>query len=377
MKIAIIGAGISGLLTALELIEQGCSVDIFDQPYSGSASWAGGGILSPMYPWRYAPAVNQLAQFGKALYQEWNQKLQPVSGIDFQIHETGMLIFDQEDFRQGLSYSQQFQEPMQICELVQYERLRQINPHIASGFKEALYFPQLANIRNPRLLQSIQNYLKTHPNVQFFENTAIQQLDIQHGQIVAVRDQNLRSFQADQFVLTTGAWSEQWSRLLNIQLPVQPVHGQMILFKTPENWLPTMCMNRIMYLIPRSDGHIVCGSSMAHQGFNTSINPQTSESILTASLEMVPELAQFPIVKQWAGLRPGSPEGIPYIGKIPDINNLWANFGHFRNGLCMGPASARLLRQLILKQPPLVEPQVYSPERLIPQSYDSVHSTAS
>ncbi|BBL21489.1 MULTISPECIES: NAD(P)/FAD-dependent oxidoreductase [Acinetobacter] len=377
MKIAIIGAGISGLLTALELIEQGCSVDIFDQPYSGSASWAGGGILSPMYPWRYAPAVNQLAQFGKALYQEWNQKLQPVSGIDFQIHETGMLIFDQEDFRQGLSYSQQFQEPMQICELVQHERLRQINPHIASGFKEALYFPQLANIRNPRLLQSIQNYLKTHPNVQFFENTAIQQLDIQHGQIVAVRDQNLRSFQADQFVLTTGAWSEQWSRQLNIQLPVQPVHGQMILFKTPENWLPTMCMNRVMYLIPRSDGHIVCGSSMAHQGFNTSINSQTSESILTASLEMVPELAQFPIVKQWAGLRPGSPEGIPYIGKIPDINNLWANFGHFRNGLCMGPASARLLRQLILKQPPLVEPQVYSPERLIPQSYDRVHSTAS
>jgi len=377
MKIAIIGAGISGLLTALELIEQDCSVDIFDQPYSGSASWAGGGILSPMYPWRYAPAVNQLAQFGKALYQEWNQKLQPVSGIDFQIHETGMLIFDQEDFRQGLSYSQQFQEPMQICELVQYERLRQINPHIASSFKEALYFPQLANIRNPRLLQSIQNYLKTHSNVQFFENTAIQQLDIQHGQVVAVRDQNLRSFQADQFVLTTGAWSEQWSRQLNIQLPVQPVHGQMILFKTPENWLPTMCMNRVMYLIPRSDGHIVCGSSMAHQGFNTSINSQTSESILTASLEMVPELAQFPIVKQWAGLRPGSPEGIPYIGKIPDINNLWANFGHFRNGLCMGPASARLLRQLILKQPPLIEPQVYSPERLIPQSYDRVHSTAS
>ena len=91
MKIAIIGAGISGLLTALELIEQGCSVDIFDQPYSGVP--LGQAVeSSPMYPRRYAPAVNQLAQFGKALYREWNQKLQPVSGIDFQIHETGMLI---------------------------------------------------------------------------------------------------------------------------------------------------------------------------------------------------------------------------------------------------------------------------------------------
>ena len=62
MHIAIIGAGICGLLTALELVEQGCSVDIFDQQQAGqAASWAGGGILSPMYPWRYAPAVNQLA----------------------------------------------------------------------------------------------------------------------------------------------------------------------------------------------------------------------------------------------------------------------------------------------------------------------------
>ena len=79
---------------------------------------------------------------------------------------------------------------------------------------------------------------------------------------------------------------------------------------------------------------------------------------------MVPELANFPVVKQWAGLRPGSPTGVPYIGKLPELHNAWANFGHHRNGLCMGPGSARLLRQLILKQPTLVSPDAYNPERL-------------
>lgn len=373
MHIAVIGAGISGLLTALELVEQGCSVTVFDQPHSGSASWAGGGILSPMYPWRYAPAVNQLARFGKQLYQEWNQKLQPVSGLDFQIHETGMLIFDQEDFTTGLAYSQHFQEPMQVCEQLQDDQLHRLNPRIASGFKEAIYFPQLANIRNPRVLQSIRVYLKQHPQVRVFEHTTIQQLEIQNHQIIAIRDQHQRRFSADQFVLATGAWSEQWAEQLAVDIPVHPVHGQMLLFKTPAHWLPTMCMNQVMYLIPRLDGHIVCGSSMARQGFSTCLNPQTSENILQACLQMVPELAQFPIVKQWSGLRPGSPEGIPYIGQMPQITNLWANFGHYRNGLCMGPAAARLLRQLMLQQPTLIDPQPYSPERL----QATVHQTAS
>ena len=86
MHIAIIGAGVSGLLSALELVEQGCSVSIFDQQHANqSASWAGGGILSPMYPWRYPAAVNQLAQFGKKAYHAWNQQLVETTGIDFQI----------------------------------------------------------------------------------------------------------------------------------------------------------------------------------------------------------------------------------------------------------------------------------------------------
>ena len=297
MHIAIIGAGICGLLTALELVEQGCSVDIFDQQQAGqAASWAGGGILSPMYPWRYAPEVNQLAQYGK--------------------------------------------------------------------FQQAIYFPQLANIRNPRLLQSLIQYLKQHPLVRFFEHCPIEKLITQHDQVQGIQSKNGQQFFADHVVLASGAWSQYWAAETQSKIPVQPIQGQMLLFKATKDWLPTMCMNRVMYLIPRLDGHIVCGSSMAECGFNAAVDEQTQQYILSACLEMVPELAQFPIVKRWAGLRPSSPHGIPYIGAMPNMQNLWANFGHFRNGLCMAPASAQLLRQMILRQPTLLDPAAYSPQRL-------------
>lgn len=365
MHIAIIGAGVSGLLSALELVEQGCTITLFDQQHAGhAASWAGGGILSPMYPWRYPNEVNHLAQHGKQLYQQWNEKLQPKTGIYFQIHETGMLIFDEADFELGLSYKDQHQEPMQHCEYLQREQLETVNPHISAQFQHAIYFPHLANVRNPRLLKSLISYLKQHPQVEVYENTWIEKFNIQNQKIQSVESANGQHFVADQFVIATGAWSNCWADQLQLSIPVEPVQGQMMLFKTPENWLPTMCMNNVMYLIPRLDGHIVCGSSMDHIGFDKRPNVQTQQNIYKACIEMVPELANFPIVKQWAGLRPSSPTGIPYIGKMPELNNLWANFGHYRNGLCMGPASAQLLRQLMLNQDTHVDSTAYSAERL-------------
>ena len=108
-KVMIIGAGIVGLMTALELIEHGYHVEIFDQTDAAkAASWAGGGILSPMYPWKYHPAVNQLAQFGKQSYLSWNQKVMPISGVDFEIEQVGMLIFDHDQFDRGLNYAHDF-----------------------------------------------------------------------------------------------------------------------------------------------------------------------------------------------------------------------------------------------------------------------------
>lgn len=361
-SVIIIGAGIIGLMSALELLQQGYQVKLFDQSEAAKgASWAGGGILSPMYPWKYDPAVNLLAQHGKRLYKAWNQQILPISQIDFEIEEVGLLIFDQDQYTKGLNYHQQFNEPDQFSKLLNQQQLKNINPHVSKAIESALYFPHIANIRNPRLTQSLVKYLAQHPHVEIHPHTQIQTIHQTNEKVVSVEDQHGKKYSADHYVLASGAWSKPLLQQLDVAFEVAPVHGQMVLYKTPAKWLPTLCMNDTMYLIPRRDGHIVCGSSMRECGFDTTVDGAIAENIIDTVARLVPDIQKFPIVKQWAGLRPSSPNGVPRIGKVPHLNNMWLNVGHYRNGLVMAPASAQLLVQQMQGQQTFTDPTPFVP----------------
>jgi Glycine/D-amino acid oxidases (deaminating) len=113
------------------------------------------------------------------------------------------------------------------------------------------------------------------------------------------------------------------------------------------------------YLIPRRDGKILAGSSVEQDGFNKTTTTEARDRLNTFAVNLLPSLKSFPVVKHWAGLRPGTEHGVPYIDKHPEINNLYINAGHFRNGLAMGPASAQLMVDLVLNRPTSVAPIPY------------------
>ncbi|RYY78718.1 MAG: glycine oxidase ThiO [Moraxellaceae bacterium] len=377
MKVLIVGGGVIGLMSALELSQAGCDVTVLDkQDFGQAASWAGGGILSPMYPWRYPDAVNQLARFGKSMYQVWQPLLQQATGLDIEINPSGMLILDQADVNTGLGWATHDHDPQQAAQLISGKALNRINPRLNPDISQGLWFPELANIRNPRLLKTLIAFLKQQPNVTMQPFTSAQHFEVKNNQITAVIDENNKHWQADQYVIATGAWSGLLSEQFDWQVPVKPIQGQMILFKAPAQWLPTMVMHQGIYLIPRLDGHIVCGSSTDDVGFNTDVNTETGLQLQHTAYQLVPELQNMPIVHAWAGLRPSVPDGVPYIGQMPldqtsALSNLWLNCGHFRNGLVMAPASARLLKQQMLGESFMVDEAAYLPvNRLAYQTFN-------
>lgn len=351
MQVLIVGGGVIGLLTALELSRAGCRVVVLDQAQHGqAASWAGGGILSPLYPWRYLPAVNRLANLAPMLYSTLAIELLEATGIDIEIHRSGMLILDTEDQRDALAWA--LDQPQEPPELLERPQMLQLNPRLNPKFERGLWCKHVANIRNPHLVKALVKHLDRQSNVTLVRHTSAQQFEWQGDQVRAVIDQQGQRWHADQIVIASGAWSGQLAELIGLQLPIQPIKGQMILFKAATRWLPSMIMQRGVYLIPRMDGHILCGSTLENVGFDTRVDDQARQHLYHQAIELVPALAGLPIKDQWAGVRPAAPNGVPYIGRAPQFRNLWVNSGHFRNGIVLAPASARLLREQMLGDRP-------------------------
>jgi glycine oxidase len=222
--------------------------------------------------------------------------------------------------------------------------------------------PTIAQARNPRLLKSLKAFLLQQPQVEFIENCKVHEIVQKNNRIQSVNT-STGKIEVNHLIIAAGAWTAELTQNLfakKLQKPqIAPVKGQMLLFQAQPEILPYMVLDEDHYLIPRRDGKILAGSSVEHVGFDKSTNQLTKNKLKSFAFDLFPELKNFFLLAHWAGLRPGTEHGIPYIDNHPEIENLSINAGHFRNGLTMAPASAQLMADLILNRPAVVACEPY------------------
>ncbi|MEE2731119.1 MAG: glycine oxidase ThiO [Pseudomonadota bacterium] len=357
--VVIVGGGVIGLLLAKDLVQRSVSVHIIEQGEIGrEASWAGGGIVSPLYPWNYSAPITALASWAQQAYPQLAAELRSLTGIDPEFNACGLLMPDPPNRAEIAHWADRNQKQFGILPrpaVVEQE------PALQLSFEEAVWWPHIGNIRNPRLLRSLQAYLEAAPNctiqtrcpVLGFEQRA-------NGRVGVITDG--RTIEAPKVVVCTGAWSGQLLAPLGCTMPVDPVKGQMLVFEPRPGLINSIILHGGRYLIPRLDGRIVVGSTLEFTGFDKSTSDDARSALLEKAYQLVPALQSVPVEAHWAGLRPGAPHGIPYIGELPGWENLYVNAGHFRNGLVLAPASVRLMTNLLLGEAPIVDPTPYHPQ---------------
>jgi len=362
MDCIIIGAGLMGLLTARELNQAGLKVCVLDQSAVGrESSWAGGGILSPLYPWRYSEAVQRLAHWSQQAYPDLVNTLFQDTGIDPERRDSGLLVLGNDELAAAQAWAAAYPARLETLDKAQLTDLvPNIAPELSNRIEQSLWFPEIGQVRNPCLLKSLNADL-IQRGVEIREQTQVESLHIYRGQIKGVHT-STGGIDTNKVIACSGAWTHDLLQASDSNVNVQPVKGQMLMYKADPNLLSQIILNQDRYVIPRRDGRILVGSTLEYSGFDKSISQQANEDIQKAATSIIPALADYPIERQWAGLRPGTAEGVPYIYADEKIEGLYVNCGHFRNGVVLGPASARLMADLVLQREPIIDPGSFKGE---------------
>jgi glycine oxidase len=334
----IVGGGAVGLTSAMVLLQGGYRVTLVERGQVGQeASWAGGGILSPLCPWNYPESVTRLAHRSMAMFEEAAASLYRDTGIDTEYRRSGMLVlppFDPDQAKQWCEQHRVAAQPVEVCE------------YLPTGNQQGLLLPEVAQVRNPRLIAALRKQVGMLGGV-ILEQQEAHGFSGGAGRITALHTTR-GVLAAGNYIVAAGAWSKQLLGGYALRLDIRPIRGQILLFKFDVPPFRNILLKEDLYLIPRHDGHVLVGSTLEDVGFDKSTTVAARENLTRRVCEILPSWKSVRPIKHWAGFRPGSPGNVPTIGRHPEIGNLYMNSGHYRYGVTMSLASAELDRKSVV-----------------------------
>lgn len=354
----ILGGGVIGLTTAYFLAKEGFRVEILERGEPGQeASWAGAGILPPGNPERAQSPYESLRARGSRMHAELAEELRSRTGIDNGYRRCGGLEFSSEDaFVEGA-----WREEGITFEKLDEAGARRLEPNLAPGLGSAYHLPELAQVRNPRHLKALIAAC-TLSQVRIRRGCSALRFERNGPKVTGVvTPEGL--LRANRVLIASGAWSSGLLDEFGIHPGIRPVRGQIALLNTLAPPVTRVLMSGFCYIVPRPDGRVLIGSTEEDVGFDKRTTAEAIRDLLSFAASLVPQLGGAHLERSWAGLRPGSPDGMPFLGQVPGTENLFVAAGHFRSGIQLSPATALVMKELMLGEPTTVPLQAFRLDR--------------
>lgn len=300
--VIVVGGGVIGLATAWALCKRGARVVVLERDAIGrGASWAGGGILSPLPPGHCPESLRPLLDDSLQRYPAWCAELAECSGIDPEYWVCG-------------------------------------GRYIGASGEMAL--PDLAQVRNPRLLKALAVALRRR-GVELHEGHEVSGWQVSGGKLRGVKTRHA-VWPCARAVLAAGAWSAALGAT-----GIRPIKGQMLLFKLQPGDLNQIVIDDEAYVIPRRDGHVLVGSTLEDVGFDVTATDEARDWLMRKATLLSSVLAEAKPVQQWSGLRPNSEQGLPLLRESQTVAGLHHATGHSRIGITLAPGSAERLADAV------------------------------
>lgn len=361
--VVVVGGGVIGLTIAYELAGQGRRVAVFDRSQFGSeASWAGAGMLPPGDPTGAKTPEARLRAASHTRWADLSARLLEQTGIDNGFRRCGGIQVLPSDLTEhAAGQVRQWHGEGVIAQLFEDSELRTLEPQLNPDITTAYHLPQMCQVRNPRHVKALLAAC-IQRNVELSPSDPVVDFETDGERVIALRTGTGRH-EADQFVVAGGAWSAGLLSRLGVSLPIEPVRGQIVLLTSRPGLLRQVIELGPRYLVPRPDGRILVGSTEEHAGFDKRSTAQGVSGLLQLATRLVPVLEDAQLERSWAGLRPRSRDGLPYLGFPPRWSNLIVAAGHFRAGLQLSPATGLVVSELLAGSEPSVPLEGFACDR--------------
>ncbi|MDQ3333078.1 MAG: FAD-dependent oxidoreductase, partial [Planctomycetota bacterium] len=309
--VTILGGGVIGLSIADELARAGASVRVLDRSEFGTeASWAGAGMLPPGDVNHATTPEGLLRGLSHKLWPNLVAWLQAGTGIDSGYRMSGSVRLFETVADRDAEAALWRDESIPVESLDDAD-VKLLEPGLCDGLGAALHLPSQAQVRNPRHLKALLASCAAQ-GVELLPHTLALGWERAGDRLAGVRTSNgvLRS---DRYCVAGGAWSGGLLEPLGIDLSVRPVKGQIVLLDAVPLPISRMIELGHRYLVPRPDGRVLVGATQEEAGFDKRVTAGAVADLLALAVGVCPALASASIVESWTGLRPGSPDGLPYL----------------------------------------------------------------
>lgn len=379
MRNIVLGGGVIGLSIAFELSSRGQNVVLIEQNKFGrKASWAGAGILMPANRQTAIHPMEHLESIGHDAHRQWSKKLLQQTGIDNGFRQCGGLYIARTDGESASLTGLLLEWKERRIEFQQLDFAEFSNrfEHLAASTTDnasfkAVWVPGESQFTNPFHIKALIAACE-RLGVEMVEECGPASVNVSQSRVesVSIAGSSADSFTGDNFFFAAGPWTEELVKPLGVPLPMQPVRGQIAMYKIDTDHLPNdklangpIINEGSRYLVPRTDGHILAGATIEEAGFDCQTTPSEVAGLRNWAQSVTPQLNETTFVKSWAGLRPGTYDGFPYLGRFESFENALVATGHFKTGLQLSTATAIVLADLVEGKDPAVDLKPLSPSR--------------
>ncbi len=362
--VLVVGGGLIGLLTARELDLAGARVEVVDDRQEGAASPNAAGMIAPIAESIADQAFARISIRSRDLWRDLGPALERESGMSIDYDDSGSLlpVLDPEGRKVLDRIRTQALDLGEAARDLDRAELAELVPDLRPGIEEALLLPGEHRVDN-RLAATAAAAALRHRNVVLHRAT-VERVVEASGEVVT--SGNGFECAAGAVVVCGGAWTPQVHGLP--ALPIVPVKGQMIAFDRVDWPFTGAIRTPAFYAVRRAGGRLLIGASVEHAGFDLSLSDEVGADLATGAAALLPSLKDREPVEHWAGLRPGTPDPWPIVGRLSERLHVAA--GHFRNGILLAPLTARMIAPLVLDQQP-GDPRLAIPDVMRPGRFSS------